>query len=139
MGVVAFVLSLIGGLISFFQGGCGTVAGVIGSGMGDAVGGKEGAQMANEGAAMGGAGFLIIIAAILAIVGGSFALAHKKAGYILLTISAVACFIAYGVSGGIFQDAIIWGVVYLIADFCAYKSFKNTNTTAPVKQEESAN
>lgn len=120
MNIAAFVISLLAGLISFLQGGCATGVGAIGTGLGSRVGGYEGARIAREGASMGGAGALIVLAALLAIIGGSFALPRKKASYWLLGISSGMCLLAVMVSGGIYKDAYVWLTAYAIACGCAY-------------------
>lgn len=120
MNIAAFIISLLAGLISFFQGGCATGIGAIGSGIGRHVGGYDGARIASEGASIGGAGFLVVLAALLAIIGGSFALPRKKASYVLLSISVGLCLLALGVSEGMYKDATVWMVAYIIADICAY-------------------
>ena len=120
MNIAAFVISLLAGLISFLQGGCATGVGAIGTGLGSRVGGYEGAKIAREGASMGGAGTLVVLAALLAIIGGSFALPRKKASYWLLGISSGMCLLAVMVSGGIYKDAYVWLTAYAIACGCAY-------------------
>ena len=120
MNIAAFVISLLAGLISFLQGGCATGVGAIGTGLGSRVGGYEGAKIAREGASMGGAGALIVLAALLAIIGGSFALPRKKASYWLLAVSSGMCLLAVMVSGGIYKDAYVWLTAYAIACGCAY-------------------
>ena len=88
MNIAAFVISLLAGLISFLQGGCATGVGAIGTGLGSRVGRYDGARIAREGASMGGAGALVVLAALLAIIGGSFALPRKKVSYWLLAVSS---------------------------------------------------
>ena len=120
MNIASFIISLLTGLISFLQGGCATGIGAIGSGIGGRVGGYEGARIAREGASIGDAGFLVVLAALIGIIGGSFALPRKKASYILLSISVFFCFLALAISEGAYKDAWVWMFAYVIAAVCAY-------------------
>ena len=112
MAVTAFVLSLVGGLVSFFQGGCVSI----------------GAGLAGDAASedlMGASGF-VIIAAVVAWIGGSLTLAKKgKAGWKVLCAAVVLCVFAGAASE--FTDAYVWAVIYGIAAFCAYRSVKDNN------------
>lgn len=128
MNIAAFVISLFAGLISFLQGGCATGVSAIGTGLGSRVGGYDGAKIAREGASMGGAGALIVLAALLAIIGGSFALPRKKASYWLLSISSGMCLLAVMVSGGIYKDAYVWLTAYAIAGGCAYAACQDNQS-----------
>ncbi len=116
MHVVSLVLSLIGGIISFVQGGCLMCAGGVASSL------AEGADKADM-AAMGGGGFLVLCAAICAIVGGIFAVLHKGSAKIVLGVSAGLCVLA-SFTG--YSDAFIWAVVYAVAAFCSYRDVKQS-------------
>ncbi len=127
MNILAFIISLIAGLISFLQGGCSTVIGAIGSGIGEQVGGYEGLKIAREGALIGGAGFLVVLAALIAIIGGCLALPRQKASCWLLSISSGMCLIAFVASGGTYNDIGIWAIAYAVAALCAYIGCKKNN------------
>ena len=86
MNIVAFVLSLPSSLLSFLQGGCGTLLSGVGGGLSERVGDY---QASREFTAMAESGLLVMVASILGIIWGSLALGKKKSGSILLFISAV--------------------------------------------------
>ncbi len=139
MHIASFVISLLAGIFSFLQGGCSVVGAGVGSGLSEHVGGAEGAKMAEEAEALGAGGVLVAVAAILAIIGGSFALARKKAGYILLVLSTVLAFIALSVSNGIFKDAGIWGACYALAGIFAYVSYNKKQKLLNPPQNQDQN
>ena len=99
MNIVAFVLSLFAGLLSFLQGGCGTMLSGIGGAMSHRSG-DYGRSM--EFAALGVAGLLVMLASIVGIVGGSLALGKKKSSAKCLAVSAIMCGVAFFMS---FKDA----------------------------------
>ena len=142
MHIIAFIIALIAGVISFLQGGCGTLLGGFAGGLGNAIGGYEGRDISSMGAAIGGGGIFLAIASIMAIVGGSLSLGRKRASYILLFISGIIALLVGIVA---FQKAPglnkwdnfwgyggIWGACYFIASiFAAFGYDKG--------QEEDAN
>ena len=120
MNIAAFVISLFAGVISFLQSGC---VGSLGTAISEA-GDKSFDRIV-------GASFLVIIAAIIGITGGSMALARKKASRIVLFVAAVLCLVAFFMSGLKYAASILWGVCYLIAFFFAIFACKK-QTVSPV-------
>ena len=114
MKVTAFVLSLLAGIISTLQSCLGAAAGAMGAGLAAVA---DDQKIKKDSTDIVGASFFIFIAAILAFVGGAFALKGRKAGWILLTISAVLCFQA--ATSSAFKDGFVWGGVYAISAFFA--------------------
>ena len=121
MNIIAFVLSLFSALISFLQGGCGTVISGMGGSLSEHLG-DYGAS--RKFAVMGGSGLLVMLASILGVIGGSLALARKKSGSIFLFICAGMCGIAF--AGG-FKDAAVYAVIYAVAAFCAMAGSNTEN------------
>ena len=98
--IIAFILSLLAGLIALFQGGCACV------------GGGAFAQYDSSMAKLGAGGFLIFIAAIAGLVGGSMALAKKRQAFYVLYGSAVLTLLALFLG---FTDGIFYFFIYYIA------------------------
>ena len=114
MNIAAFIISLFSAMVSFFQGGCGTMLASGGHGLAQHFGDT---RRAGELAALGGSGLLVMLAAVVGVVGGSLSLAKKKASYICLGVSTGLCGLSF--LGG-FTDAVIWGILYGVAAGCAY-------------------
>ena len=138
MNIAAFIISLLAGLISFIQGGCGTTLSGLGGRLADTIGDSRSSR---DFATLGGAGLLVMLASLIGIIGGSMALGRKKSAYGWLTISAVLCFISSGMG---FRDAVIYGILYFIAAICAYagssseeNTEKSTTTTTNLSQPSS--
>ena len=113
MHIVSFIFSLAAAVLSFLQGGCGSCAGVVGSELS-----KEMGEHGNieELSMFAVAGMLVVIASFIGITGGILAMQKKKSAFVTLIVSAVICVLAY--AGG-FTDAIIYGIMYLIAAICS--------------------
>jgi hypothetical protein len=118
MHVTALVLSLITGILSFLQAGCVTLCGAIGSAVSEKAGD---AHMQKTLAGSAGGGLFTMAAAIIGIVGGIFAVMHKKVGRLLLIVSGIICILSKFTG---YDDAMIWGVIYLIAAVCAHLDLK---------------
>ncbi len=113
MRVTAFILSLIAGVLSILHSCAGAAVGAIGSGLSEIVHDDKLDKIKGEAGGMVTGAFFIFVAAIIAFVGGSFALKGRKLGWILLTISAVFCLLV-GTST-IFKDGLIYGSAYAIS------------------------
>lgn len=118
MNIVAFVIASFSALLSFLQGGCGTVLAGGGIRLVESLGMAPDRNMER----LILSGFAVVTAAPLALIGGGLALARKRSADVVLAISAILCALAY--QGG-FKDAAIWGICYFIAAVFAYIDTKN--------------
>ena len=125
MKVTAFILSLLAGIFSIFQSFLVGFAGAVGTGLAKVANDHK---IKHEAGGMLGAAFLVFTAAILAFVGGAFALKGRTAGWVLLTISACLCFFAESIS--VFKDANIWGGVYAFSALLGFFSAGKKPTAA---------
>lgn len=127
MNIVAFVLSVFPAFFSFLQGGC---AGGCAGGM-MRLSQSFGGSVDRDFALLGATGIGVMLAALLAMIGGSLALARKKGAAVFLMISVGLCALAY--LGG-FGDASIWGILYTFAAVCAAadaKEHQKAEATSP--------
>lgn len=118
MNIVAFVTASFSALLSFLQGGCGTVLAGGGIRLAEFLGMAPDHDLER----LILSGFAVVIAAPLALIGGGLALARKRSAGVVLAISAVLCALAY--QGG-FKDAAIWGICYFVAAVFAYLDTEN--------------
>jgi hypothetical protein len=107
MNIAAFIIALIGGIVSILQSGCIMLIGGVVSGLDK-----------NAEPVAGGA-FLCFVAAVVAIVGGSLSLRSSGAGWKTLCAAAIISILG-GLSFYGYKDAYFWAVVYGLASGLAF-------------------
>ena len=122
MSIAAFILSLLGGILALFQGGCACI------------GGGALHEYSRAAGRVGAGGFLIVIAAVTGFVGGAMAFTRKAKAKIILGASTGLCLLAV-ITG--FTDGIIYCLIYGIAAVLAHldtakQSASNETNSRPV-------
>lgn len=122
MSIAAFILSLLGGILALFQGGCACI------------GGGALHEYSRAAGRVGAGGFLIVIAAVTGFVGGAMAFTRKAKAKIILGASTGLCLLAV-ITG--FTDGIIYCLIYGIAAVLAHldttkQSASNETNSQPV-------
>ena len=157
LNVFAFVIALVTGVLAFLQGFfmlmIGTITASVPEFM-EFIGRMQGmmpygyapisSMIENAASGFIWAGLLITSAAIIGIVGGSFALKHKKVSCVLLIVSVVLSVIALMPASGARLTVIIEIVGYVVAVLIAFvdreedtlEKINNININAPVATPE---
>lgn len=124
MNILAFLLSFFAGAISFLHGGYVVLLGFLAGDFGKTVGDGEITDVALT---AGAAGALIVLASFTGLIGGVLAAFKRKAGLILLAISAIIAALSIGYG---FKDGYIYGILYGLAAIFSYASIsKKTSPT----------
>lgn len=123
MNILAFLIALFSAILSFLQGGCGTVLSGLGHGLSSEYGSRGDTELF---AALGAASFLVVLASFVGLTGGILAIQRKRSAFTVLLVSAGMCGLAFAMSGGSFADGGVWGVLYLASAICARVGYNNT-------------
>ncbi len=123
MNILAFLIALFSAILSFLQGGCGTVLSGLGHGLSSEYGSRGDTEIF---AALGAASFLVVLASFVGLTGGILAIQRKRSAFTVLLVSAGMCGLAFAMSGGNFADGGVWGVLYLASAICARVGYNNT-------------
>ena len=126
MNILAFLIALFSAMLSFLQGGCGTVLSGIGHGLSSGYGSRGDTKMF---AALGGASFLIVLASFVGLTGGILAIQRKRSAFTVLLVSSGMCGLSFAMSRGNFADAGVWGVLYLVSAICAKVGYNHTENS----------
>ena len=127
MSIAAFILSILGGILSFLSGGCGLACGGGASQYSYQTLGYHDKELMGIGAG----GLLILIASIVGFVGGSMAFTRKAKAKIWLGVSTGLCLIG-GISGNSYGYICL--IFYAVAAFLAHL---DTKTELPASSEPS--
>lgn len=126
MNILAFVIALFSAVVSFLQGGCGTVLSGLGHGLSSEYGSRGDTELF---AALGGASLLIVLGSFVGLTGGILAIQRKRSAFTVLLVSAGMCGLAFVMSGGNFAAGGVWGVLYLASAICAKVGYNNANNS----------
>jgi len=145
MITLSSILSIVCGVISFFQGLFAMLLAGIGQGiaeMGNSFGYEEDAMAISESAGvLALLALLTMCSGIVAVVGGSTTLAHKKWSWKLLFSSAIMaaiCLLIGAVAESLPVDLLIYSVVYGITAFLTRKKTLESATTLTPPVAENA-